>query len=147
MVVAFVCYLYDNGHLFTGTFKAVAKLLPHIFVGACAAGTLELRVLSDFLHWVAGLPPQWGKPLLEVTGALLLLSKTGVLKVGIQITGWAAKLLTGGVFKLTGASAATEIETAMRAGGAAAAAEIRAAMAGGGAVAAGEGAAGGAAAG
>jgi hypothetical protein len=146
-VSKFVTYLHDNGHLITGILSDVAKVLPTVFAGASAAGTLELQVLSGFLHWVAGLPPAWQKPLLEVAGALLLLSKLGVLKVGIKIVGVAAKLLTGGLFKLSGASAAAEMETAMRAGGAAAAAEIRAAMAGGAKLGFGEAAAGGAAGG
>ena len=100
-------------------------------------GTLELQALGDFLNLVAKLPKDWQKGLTEAAGALLLLSKLGVIKVGIKLAGAAVNLLSGGTIKLGGATAAAEMETAMRTGGAAAAAEIRAAMAGGKAGAAG----------
>ena len=83
-----------------------------------------------------------------MAGALLILGKTGVLKVGLQVVGPAVKWLSGGLINLGGGvTAGAEIRAAMVSGGAAAAAEIRAAMVGGGAAAGAEGAAGGAGAG
>jgi hypothetical protein len=137
-VGAFVRYIRENGSRLISIAGDLAKFIPGIFAGASAAGTLELRVLSNFLGWIAKLPPSWAKPLTEVIGGLLLLSKTGVLKVGIQIVGKAYELLTGGTLALGGKTAAAQIEAAMVSGGDQAAAAIREAMQTGGATAGGE---------
>ncbi|HEY2267708.1 MAG TPA: hypothetical protein VGI96_34155, partial [Streptosporangiaceae bacterium] len=104
---------------------------------------LELRLITDFLGFLARTPKAIAKPLVDVAGAALLLQKIGVLKVGIKIVGAAVKWLTGGVINVgSGAAAGAEIRAAFASGGAAAAAEIRAAMAGGGVAAGGGGVAG-----
>jgi cell wall-associated NlpC family hydrolase len=144
-VQGFMQFLHDEGPVVKGILKDLGTILPGIFKGATTVGTLELQALGSFLNLVAKLPPNWQRELTEAAGALLLLSKLGVIKAGLKLVGFGSKLLSGGTLTLGGATAAGEMEAAMRTGGAAAAAEIRAAMAGGGAVAAGEGAAGGAA--
>ncbi|MBO0813629.1 MAG: hypothetical protein J2P30_00520 [Actinobacteria bacterium] len=143
-VQGFLRYLHQNGPTVTSTLENLAKDLGGFTKGASGLGSVELKAIDDFLGLLAKLPPSAGKPILETAGALLLLSKTGVLKVGIRIVGAASKLLSGGTLALGGASAAAEIRAAFATGGAAAAGEIRAAMAGGGAIGAGESALGGA---
>lgn len=145
-VRGFLAYIHGSGHTLASILGDLARILPGIFRGASAAGQLELKAVSGFLGFIARLPKGWQAPLTEAAGALLLLSKTGVLKVGIQLVGGAAKLLTGGELTLGGASAAAEIRGAFTSGGAAAAEEIRLALAGGaaaGAAGGGEAAAGG----
>jgi hypothetical protein len=46
--------------------------------------------VTAFLNFVAKLPPGLAKPLAEVAGAMLILQKTGVVSVGIKLTGLAA---------------------------------------------------------
>jgi cell wall-associated NlpC family hydrolase len=144
-VGSFLEYVHANGKTLGDLLKNLATLMGKLAPGLAGAGQLELKALTDFFGFVATLP----KSVQETLGALLLLSKTGVIKVGVQLAGTAAKLLTGGALSIGGgAAAATEIRAAFATGGAAAAAEIRAAMAGGGlAGGAGGGLAGGAAAG
>jgi hypothetical protein len=139
-VQGFLHFLHTEGPVVTGILKDLGNLLPGIFKGAATVGTLELKALGDFLNLVAKLPKGWQAPLTEAAGALLLMSKLGVLKVGIKLIGGVAKLLSGGTIALGGGTAAVEMKAAMISGGTQAAAEIRAAMAGGGAAAGAEGA-------
>jgi Lysozyme like domain len=147
-VHALLKFMSDNSHTLATLAKNLARDLPGIFAGMSAVGTAEIKALSAFLGWVAKLPPSWSKPLTEAAGALYLLSKTGVLRIGLKIVSPVLRWLTGGVISLGGGeAAAAAIRAAFTSGGAAAAAEIRAAMTGG-AVSGAEGAAaGGAAAG
>ena len=131
-ILAFMNWFHQNspavGTLLTNLGGALKALAP----GLTAGGAIELKVISDFLGWVAKLPKDIAKPLAEVTGALLLLNKLGVFSVGVKIIGPAAKWLSGGLINIGGGvTAGAEIRAAMVSGGAAAAAEIRAAMAGG----------------
>jgi hypothetical protein len=147
-VTALLEWVRRNGPVTSGLLKNLGVFMAKFAPGLASAGVTELRLVSDFLGFIAKLPPALAKPLLDTAGALLLLQKTGVLKVGLKITGAAVKWLTGGLINLGGGAAAgAEIRAAMVSGGAAAAAEIRAAMAGGGAIAGAEGAGGAAAAG
>jgi hypothetical protein len=86
-VQGFLRYLHDNGPVVKSILSDLGSVLPGIFAGAKAAGTLELQAISTFLGFVAGLPQGWQKPLTEAAGAMLLLSKTGVLSVGLKLTG------------------------------------------------------------
>jgi SLT domain-containing protein len=134
-VQGFMAFIHKEGPVVTGILRDVAKLLPGMFAGATTVGTLELKALGDFFNLIAKLPPGWQKGLTEAAGALLLLSKTGVISVGLKIVGvaasWVKKLVGGASVELGGAAAAAEMRAAFATGGAAAAAEIRAAMTGG----------------
>ncbi len=133
-IQAFIRFFSANGQVVGDLLKNIGLALKALAPGLTAGGAVELKVISDFLGLVAKLPPAFAKPLTEVAGALLILSKLGVLKVGVQIVGAAAKWLAGGLVNLGGGAAAgAEIRAAMVSGGAAAGAEIRAAMTGGGA--------------
>lgn len=91
------------GDLFTNVSKAgpqagsaLAELGKLIGSAAGTAGDVlaeELRVLSDFLGFIAKLPPSVSKPLLDIVAAVLVLKKTGVLSVGVKIVSTGAKLL------------------------------------------------------
>ncbi len=147
-ITRFMQWFSKNGPAVGGLLRNIGGALKALAPGLTSGGALELKIISDFLGWVAKLPPAVAKPLTEVAGAALILSKLGVLKVGLQIVGPAVKWLSGGLINLGGGAAAgAEIRAAMVSGGAAAAAEIRAAMAGGGAAAGAGGAAGSAGAG
>jgi hypothetical protein len=147
-VGALLNWVHANGKTTGDLLRNLGTFLAKFVPGLASAGQLELQAISGFLGFVNKLPKGLAAPLLDTAGALLLLQKTGVLKVGLKITGAAVKWLTGGLINLGGGAAAgAEIRAAMVSGGAAAAAEIRAAMAGGGAIAGAEGAGGAAAAG
>ena len=140
----FLAYVHANGPAVKDLLKNLGGALAAFSPGLTSTGSLELRLVSDFLGFLASTPKGIAKPLTETAGALLLLQKTGVLKVGIKIVGAAVKWLTGGVISIgSGAAAAGEMRAAFTTGGAAAAAEIRAALAGGGAAAGAGNAAGG----
>jgi hypothetical protein len=144
-IQAFIRFFSQNGGAAGTLIKNLGGALKALAPGLTSGGALELKVISDFLGWVAKLPPAFAKPLAEVAGSLLILSKMGVLKVGVQIVGAAAKWLTGGLISIGGgATAAAEMRAAFASGGAAAAAEIRAALGTGGAAGGAGGAAGGA---
>src|SRR6266567_441866 len=141
-ITRFMQWFSKNSPAVGGLLRNIGGALKALAPGLTSGGALELKIISDFLGWVAKLPPAVAKPLTEVAGAALILSKLGVLKVGLQIVGPAVKWLSGGLINLGGGAAAgAEIRAAMVSGGAAAAAEIRAAMAGGGAAAGAAGAA------
>ena len=147
-VTKFLNWIHSNGPVTAGLLKNLGGVLKAFAPGLSSVGSLELQLVSDFLGVLARTPKSIAKPLTEVAGALLLLQKTGVLKVGIKIVGAAAKWLTGGAIDIGGgAAAAGEIRAAFASGGAAAAAEIRAALAGGAAAGGAGGIGGGAAAG
>jgi hypothetical protein len=142
-VTVFLDWIRANGPVTKDLLKNLGGVLAAFAPGLSGAGTLELRLVTDFLGFLARTPKAVAKPLTEVAGALLLLQKTGVLKVGIKIAGPALKWLSGGVINIGGGAAVgAEIRAAFASGGAAAAAEIRAAMAGGGVAAGGGGLAG-----
>jgi hypothetical protein len=106
-VRGFMKFLHDEGPVVKGILKDLGKLLPGIFAGATTVGTLELQVLGDFLHMIAGLPKGWQKGLTEAVGALLLLNKLGVVKVGLKLTGWSlAGQAAGGAAEGAGAGGA-----------------------------------------
>ena len=106
-VQGFMKFLHDEGPVVKGILSDLGKLLPGIFAGATTVGTLELQALGDFLNLIAGLPKGWQKGLTEAVGALLLLSKLGVVKVGLKLTGWS----------LAGSAATGAAEGAAGAGG------------------------------
>jgi hypothetical protein len=152
-IQSFIRFFSQNGAVVGGLLQNIGGALKALAPGLTSGGAIELKVISDFFGLVAKLPASFAKPLTEVAGALLIMSKLGVLKVGVQIIGAAAKWLTGGIITLGGDSAAAAMRAAFASGGTAAAAQIRAALAGGGVAAggaagsAGAGAAGGTAAG
>jgi hypothetical protein len=131
-ITAFMDWFNKNGPVVGGLLKNIGAALANLAPGLTAGGAAEIKVISDFLGWVAKLPKGIAAPLTEAAGALLVMSKMGVLKVGLQIVGPAARWLSGGLINIGGGvTAGAEIRAAMVSGGAAAAAEIRAAMAGG----------------
>lgn len=136
-VTKFLEYVHQNGPVVHDLLKNLGGVLKLLAPGLSGVGQLELKAVTDFLGFVASLPPSLAKPLVEVGGALLVLSKLGVLKVGIKLVGTAAKLLTGGAIDIGGgAAAATAMRTAFETGGTSAAVKIEAALAGGGTTAA-----------
>jgi SLT domain-containing protein len=83
-VQGFMHYLHTEGPVVKGILQDLGTILPGIFAGASATGQLELGAISGFLGLIAGLPKGWQKPLTEAAGAMLLLSKTGVVSVGLK---------------------------------------------------------------
>jgi SLT domain-containing protein len=148
-VQGFLGYMHQNGTLVVGIVRDLGKVLPGIFAGASATGQLELKAVGGLLSLIAKLPKGWQGPLTEAAGALLLISKTGVISTGIKIVGVGKKVIDW----LTGSSTAAIGAAGMQSAGdtmaAAAAAMQKAADTMVGADAAGGGAAraGGAAAG
>jgi hypothetical protein len=86
-VQGFLRYLHQEGPVVKGILTDLGKILPGIFKGVSTTGTLELQAVAGFLGLIANLPKGWQAPLTEAAGALLLLSKTGVVKVGLKLTG------------------------------------------------------------
>ena len=125
-ITAFMAWFNTNGPKVGALIKDVAKAVAALAPGLTTGAATEIDIISKFLTWVARLPPAIAKPLIDVAGALLIMSKLGVLKVGVQIVGAAAEWLTGGAINIGGgATAAAAIRGAFATGGAAAAAEIR----------------------
>ena len=156
-ITAFMDWFRTNGPVVGQFLVSIGKALAALLPGLTEGGALELKVITQFLDWVAKIPKGIAGPLAEVAGAALILSKlpggTKVISFAVDIVGKGVAALLrlvglGGVAEklgidVTGAdTAAASIRAAMVSGGEAAAAEIRAAMVGGGAVAAGEEAAG-----
>ena len=90
-ITAFMKWFHDNGPVVVGLLKNVGGALKAMAPGLTAGGALELQALSGFLGLVAKLPPSVAKPLFEVAGALLLLNKLGVVKVGVKLVGLGGK--------------------------------------------------------
>ncbi len=130
-ISAFLGWFKANGPAVGGLIRNLGKAIGNLAPGLASGGLLELKVISGFLGLVAKLPKGIAGPLAEVAGALLILNKLGVLKVGVKIVGAAVKWLTGGSIEIGGgAEAAAAMRAAFTTGGAAAAAEIRAALTG-----------------
>ena len=128
-VQGFMKFLHDEGPVVKGILRDLGKLLPGIFAGATTVGTLELQALGDFLNLIAGLPKGWQKGLTEAVGALLLLSKLGVVKVGLKLAGWslagsAAEGAAGAGGTLAALQRSTGLKWVFRAGVAVAVADI-----------------------
>jgi cell wall-associated NlpC family hydrolase len=76
-IQSFIQFFVKNGPQ-VGTFLAnIGGALKALAPGLTSGGLLEIKVISDFLGWVAKLPPAIAKPLAEVAGAALILSKMG----------------------------------------------------------------------
>ena len=154
-IQGFLRWFNDNGPAVGRFIESIGRAVKTLAPGLTAGGAAELGLLTDFLNFVARLPPGLAGPITEVAGAALLLAKlpggTKVISFAVNLVGkgGAALLnwLSGGVINIGGTTAAAEMRAAMVSGGSAAAAEMRAAMATGGATAAGEEGAGLAAAG
>jgi len=143
-IQSFLQWFSRNGPVVGGLIKNIGGVLAALAPGLTSGGALELKVISDFLGLVAKLPPSIAKPLAEVAGAALILSKMGVLKVGLQIVGAAAgwvKKLLGGTEVALGAAGMQRAGDTM-AGAAAAMQRAADTMAGGAAAGGAEGAAG-----
>jgi cell wall-associated NlpC family hydrolase len=92
----FLAWFRTNGKTVSDLLGSLGQIMPTLFGGLSAAGQLELKLISGFLGFVAKLPPSFSKPLLDIAGAMLLLSKTGVLPIGLKIIGVAAGTGAGG---------------------------------------------------
>ncbi len=77
----FMQWFSQNGPVVGGLLKNIGGALAALAPGLTSGGALELKVVSDFLGFVAKLPPAVAKPLAEVAGAALILSKMGGGKV------------------------------------------------------------------
>ena len=86
-IQGFIRWVSQNGPVVTGLLKNLGGALKAFAPGLTTGGALELKVTSDFLGFVAKLPPALAKPLAEVAGALLILNKLGVVSVGVKLIG------------------------------------------------------------
>jgi NlpC/P60 family protein len=84
----FLQWFARNGPAVGGFLKNIGGALKALAPGLASGGVAELNILSGFFGFIAKLPPGLAKPLGEVAGALLLLNKLGVVKAGVQLTGW-----------------------------------------------------------
>jgi hypothetical protein len=84
-VQGFLGFMHKNGALVTGILQDLGKILPGILQGVSGTGQLELQAISGLLGGIANLPKGWQKPLTEAAGAILLLSKTGVVSTGLKV--------------------------------------------------------------
>jgi hypothetical protein len=101
-ITKFMQWFSKNGPVVGGLLKNIGGALAALAPGLTSGATLELKIISDFLGWVAKLPPSIAKPLAEVAGAALILSKMGGGKViSFLVTG-----TLGGIFGKGGAAAA-----------------------------------------
>ena len=143
----FLKWFKENGPTVGRFIQSIASAVAALAPGLAAGGALEIQVLTTFLNLIAKLPKGVAGPLTEIAGAALILAKLPggqkVISFSVNLVGKGAsallKWMTGGAIDIGGgATAATEIRTAMVSGGAAAAESIRLAMVSGGATAAGE---------
>src|SRR6266487_1737290 len=96
-ITAFMAWFNQNGHVVGDLLKNIAGALKAMAPGLTAGGTAELQVMSQFFGFIAELPPGLAKPLFSVAGAMLILNKLGVVKVGLKLIGMdAAKAAAGG---------------------------------------------------
>ena len=99
-ITAFMQWVHDNGPVLRDLIENIGKAIGKLAPGLAAGGIEELRLISDFFGLVAKLPKNLATPIAEVAGAMLLLSKLGVLQVGIKWIGlaaaWVTRLITGG---------------------------------------------------
>jgi len=101
-IQAFMQWFSRNGPVVGGLLKNIGGALAALAPGLTSGGALELKIISDFLGFVAKLPPAVAKPLAEVAGAALILSKMGGGKViSFLVTG-----TLGGIFGKGGVAAA-----------------------------------------
>src|SRR6266568_5671974 len=89
-ITRFMQWFSKNGPVVGGLLRNIGGALKALAPGLASGGALELKVISDFLGFVAKLPPGLAKPLAEVAGAMLILQKTGVVSVGIKLAGLGA---------------------------------------------------------
>lgn len=96
-IQGFMQWFSTNGKVVGDFLKNIGGALKAMIPGLTAGGVTELSMISAFLGMVAKLPPSIAKPLFEIAGALLILNKLGVVKVGIQLLGMdAAKAAAAG---------------------------------------------------
>jgi hypothetical protein len=107
-ITGFLDWFNKNGPIVRTLIDNIGGALKALSPGLTTGGALEIQVLSGFLGWIAKLPPSFAKPITEVTGALLLASKLGVLKLGVNIVSTGGKLLD----LLTGAGKTSTINVA-----------------------------------
>ena len=107
-IQAFLRWFSQNGPVVGQFLKSIGAALAALAPGLTSGGALELKALTTFLNFVAKLPPGLAKPLAEVAGAMLILQKTGVVTVGIKLTGLATGATAAGAAggPLTAAGAA-----------------------------------------
>jgi hypothetical protein len=86
-ITKFMAWFHDNGPVVGELLKNAGAALAALAPGLTSGGALELKVISDFLGFIAKLPPGLAKPLAEVAGALLILNKLGVVSVGFKLLG------------------------------------------------------------
>ena len=86
-ITKFMQWFSQNGSQVGGLLKNLGGALAALAPGLTSGGALEIKAVSAFLGFVAKLPPGLAKPLAEVAGAMLILNKTGVVKVGIKLVG------------------------------------------------------------
>ena len=102
-ITAFMAWFNTNGPAVGGLLKSIGGALAALAPGLTAGGALEIKVITDFLNFVAKLPPGVVKPLAEVAGAALLLSK---IPGGGKVISYVISGSLGGIFGGKGGGAA-----------------------------------------
>ena len=86
-IKGFLAWFRTNGPVVRDLLKNIGGALKTLAPGLTAGGITELKVISDFFGLIARLPKGIAAPLAETAGALLLMNKLGVVKIGFQILG------------------------------------------------------------
>jgi SLT domain-containing protein len=114
----FMQWFNQNGPKVWGLLQSIGGALKALAPGLTAGGTGELQVLTGFFSLIAKLPPSFAKPIAEVAGWLLILSKLGVVSVGVKVigaaAGWISRLISGTTVTVA-ATAQQAAATAMQA--------------------------------
>jgi hypothetical protein len=93
-ITKFMQWFSQNGPVVGKLLKNIGAALAALAPGLTAGAATELNIISGFLGFIAKLPPSIAKPLAEVAGAALILSKMGGGKViSFLVTG-----TLGGIF-------------------------------------------------
>jgi hypothetical protein len=80
----FMRWFSTNGPAVGEVLKSVGRAIAGLAPGMAAGGMSELKIISDFLTWIARLPKGISGPIAEVAGALLVLNKIGVVKIALS---------------------------------------------------------------
>lgn len=100
-IQAFLGWFRANGPAVKTFLEQVGHALAVLVPGLTVGGATELKVLGDFLSFIAKLPKGLAGPLTETVGALLLLAKlpggTKVINFAVNLVGKGAALLLQGL--------------------------------------------------
>lgn len=107
----FMAFMHDNGPTVASLLSNIGRVLRMFGTGFLGgAGTIEIRVISDFFRLISDLPPSFVQPVADLAASLLIISKFSfgrkLISIGVNWVGGAAaqllKFLTGGKIDLAG---------------------------------------------